>query len=256
MTVTAQLERLLNRQEGKPRYLVMSGTYLGWSSRHEYVLVTEFFELFDPDLVISLTGYNDLVVVSRSVEVDALPEASLVSRAVTEYLRPVGTLKALRKVAGTLGIWRIVVLLREEFAARGTLPQQFYQYNPQDSARHVERIAQRYLSIADYLARKGRPYLIALEPEIYSSNKPLTLEEFDLKSRFLSIHRDILPTITRYRRELNSRLVDLAGERFRFLDLADVFDNEADPVFIDDNHVCDRGYVLVAEALNKSVAGL
>jgi hypothetical protein len=117
----------------------------------------------------------------------------------------------------------------------------------------VERAAQRYLTIADYLTRKGRQYLIALEPEIYSSRKPLTVEEFDLKSHFMELDRDLLPTLTRYRRELSVRLTECAGNRYQYLDLANIFDGEAEPVFIDYNHVCNLGYVLTAEALAKVI---
>jgi hypothetical protein len=149
-----------------------------------------------------------------------------------------------------------VVLAREVLAARAPPPQQAYDYDRQDGSRRVERVAQRYLSIADFLSRKGRLYLIALEPEIYSSKKVLTMEEFDLKSRFMAMDRNILPTLTRYRRELRIRLAECAGQRFRVLDLANVFDNEVAPVFIDYNHVCDRGNALVAQSLVKAVLDL
>jgi hypothetical protein len=253
MSVTGQLESLLNQRGSERPYRVMNGAFLGWSSRHEYVVVTELFDSFDPDLVISLSGYNDLFLLSSGAETEALPEVRLLGQAVNDYLQPIGTLRALRRVAGTLGVWRIVVLLREALAARGPPLQKSFDYDLRDGSRRVERVAQRYLSIADYLARKGRHYLIALEPEIYSSKKPLTLEEFDLKSRFMETDRNMRPTLTRYRRELSSRLAEHAGERLRFLDLADVFDNEPAPVFVDDNHVCDRGNVLVAQALVKTV---
>jgi hypothetical protein len=255
-SVTGQLERLLNQRGSEIPYRVMNGAFLGWSSRHEYAVVTEFFDLFDPDLVISLSGYNDLFLLSSGDESDALPEVRLLGQAVNDYLQPIGTLRALRKVAGTFGIWRIVVLLRETLAARAPLPQKSFGYDLRDGLRHVERAAHRYLSIADYLARKGRHYLIALEPEIYSSKKPLTVEEFDLRSRFMEICRNILPTLTRYRRELSGRLAEHAGERYALVDLSDVFDNEPQPVFIDDNHVCDRGNALVAQALAKAVVEL
>jgi hypothetical protein len=256
MSVAGQLEGSLNQRGSERLYRVMSGAFLNWSSRHEYVVVTELFDGFDPDLVISLSGYNDMVSLSKGAEIDALPEARLLGQAVSDQLQPIGTLKALRKVAGTLGIWRIVVLAREAIAARAPPPQQSYDYDLREGSRRVERVAQRYLSIADYLARKDRRYLIALEPEIYSSKKPLTVEEFDLKSRFVEIDRNILPTLTRYRRELGSLLAERAGDRFLFVDLADVFDNEVGPVFIDYNHVCDRGNVLVAQALVKAMAEL
>lgn len=255
MTVAGRLESLLNNREQRRRYRVINGAFMNWSTRQEYVVVTESFDAFDPDLVISLSGYNDLVALSKGIEIDELPEARLVARAVMDHLHPIGTLKALKKLAGTLGIWRIVVLLRESTAACAP-PQQLYKYDQQNGLRRVERAAQRYLSIADYLARNGRHYLIALEPEIYSSKKPLTVEEFDLKSHFMELDRDLLPTLTRYRRELSVRLTDLADDRFQCLDLANIFDGEAAPVFIDYNHVCDLGYILTAEALAKVVVQL
>jgi hypothetical protein len=249
MSVAGQLEGLLNQCGSERRYRVMNGAFLNWSSRHEYVVVTEFFDTFDPDLVISLSGYNDLVSMSKGAEIDTLPEARMLAQAVSDSLQPMGTLRALRRVGGTLGAWRIVVLLREVLAVRAPPPQQFYNYDQREGPRRVERAAQRYRSIAAYLARNGRDYLVALEPEIYSSKKPLTIEEFDLKSRFMEMDRNILPTLTRYRKELSNRLAERVGERFLFLDLADVYDNEPGPVFIDYNHVCDRGSMLVAQAL-------
>lgn len=252
MTVAGQLETMLNKREQRRRYRVMNGAFMNWSTRQEFVVVTELFDTFDPDLVISLSGYNDLVALSKGIEIDALPEARMLANAVIDHLQPIGTLKALKKLAGTLGIWRIVVLLRESTAAVA-LPKQLYKYDTQSGTLRVERAAQRYLSIADYLARNNRHYLIALEPEIYSSKKPLTVEEFDLKSHFMELDRDLLPTLTRYRRELSVRLTDLAGNRFQYLDLASVFDGEAEPVFIDYNHVCDLGYAVTAEALVKGI---
>jgi len=256
MSVAGQLEGLLNQRGSERRYRVMNGAFLGWTSLHEHVIVTELFDSFDPDLVISLSGYNDLYLLSSGTEIRALPDVRLLGQAVSDYLQPIGTLRALRKVAGTFGIWRIVVLLREALAARAPRLPQSCDYDPRNGPSHIERVAQRYLSTADYLARKGRRYFVALEPEIYSSKKPLTLEEFDLKSRFMETNRNVLPTLTRYRQELASRLAKYAGERFQFLDLADVFDDEPGPVFIDDNHVCDRGYVLVAQALVEPLVQL
>jgi hypothetical protein len=215
-------------------------------------VVAEFFDLFDPDLVISLSGYNDLVMLSKGVELYELPEARMLEQALAEYRQPIGTFGALRKLAGTLGIWRLWVLLRESLDAR-SLPQQSYEYDPQAGPRRLERTLQRYLSIADHLKRNERQYLIALEPEIYSSEKPLTVEEFDLKSRFIRIDQNLMPTLARYRRGLSERLRSYAGERLRFLDLADVYDHETRPVFIDYNHVCDLGNCLVAEALESVV---
>jgi hypothetical protein len=252
-SVAGQLEGLLNQRGSRRPYRVMSGAFLGWTSLHEYVVISELFDSFDPDLVISLSGYNDLFLLSSGAEIGALPEVHLLGQTVSDYLKPIGTLGSLRKVAGTLGIWRIVVLLREALAARAPALRKSCDYDLRNGSSYVERAAQRYLSIADYIARNGRRYLVALEPEIYSSKKPLTLEEFDLKSRFMDTNRNILPTLTRYRHELGSRLAEQTGERFQFLDLAEVFDNEPGPVFIDDNHLCDRGYELVAQALVQAM---
>jgi len=254
MTVAGRLEELLNRRDPAIRYRVTNGAFMNWTSRHEYVVVTEFFDAFDPDLVVSLSGYNDLVTLSKGIEIDALPEARLLAQAVADHLQPLGTLRALRKLAGTLGLWRLVVLLRGTVTAR-SLAHQYYRYEPQEGPRQVVRTAERYLSIAEYLARRKRRYLLALEPEIYSSRKPLTVEEFDLKSYFIQLDHGLLATLTRYRRDLKAKLEKLAEGRFQLLDLADIFDQETRPVFIDYNHVCDLGNELVAEVLAKAISG-
>lgn len=254
-TVAAQIQALLDQQAGTQRHRVMSGAFLNWTSRQEYVVVTEFFDRFDPDLVISLSGYNDLMTLAKGVEIGNLPEARLLEQAVRDELQPMTTRRALRRLAGTLGIWRLVVLMRETLRARGPEPQQHHRYDDTGGPQRIERTIRRYLSIADFLARRERRYLIALEPEIYSSEKPLTVEEFDLKTRFMHLEQGIVPTLTRYRRELLAGLEQQSGDRFRLVDLAGVFDTERAPVFIDYNHVCDRGNTLIARALVKALPG-
>jgi hypothetical protein len=254
-TIAGQLESLLNKCEPAKRYRVMNGAFMNWTSRHEYVVVTEFFDIFDPDLVISLSGYNDLVALSKGIEIDELPEARLLVQAVNDHLQPTGTLRSLRKLAGTLGVWRIFVLLRE-LRSGGLPPQQNYKYDPLGGPRRVECTAQRYLSIADYIVRKRRRYLIAMEPEIYSSKKALRVEEFDLKSRFLELDKNLSSTLIRYRHELINRLAARGDESFQLLDLAGVFDDEGSPVFIDYNHVCDLGNHLTALALVKPILAI
>ena len=117
-TVSGALQELLNEESSGVSYRVMNGAYLAWSSLQERITLMEFYERFDPDLVISFTGFNDIISVQYGNSRELLRlEYSMVEEAVENNLKPMSTLKAVRKVGGTLGIWRLVVYFREQPSA-------------------------------------------------------------------------------------------------------------------------------------------
>ncbi len=79
-TVRGALERRLN-ERGSAKYRVMSGAFLGYTARQEMTVLTEFLEDFDPDIVVSLTGYNDVrTMMDDSGGILERPEARMLAR--------------------------------------------------------------------------------------------------------------------------------------------------------------------------------
>ena len=249
-TVRGALERLLN-ERGGARYRVMSGAFLGYTSRQEMTVLTEFLDAFDPDIVVSLTGHNDVyTMMYDSGSILERPEARMLAEAVTNQLRPMDTLTALRKVGGTLGIWRLVVYARE---LANLAPGQTWDVSYDASKSHglAARVAEFHRISADYSARHGKRHVIVLQPDLYSTRKALTKEEAATKGRFTSSARGIEVAYPRNRDDLASSLSALPNATF--LDLRDRFDQVAEPVFIDDCHLVDRGYRLIAEAIAEVI---
>jgi hypothetical protein len=62
-TISGALQELLNEDSSGVSYRVMNGAYLAWTSLQERITLMEFYARFDPDLVISFTGFNDIISV-------------------------------------------------------------------------------------------------------------------------------------------------------------------------------------------------
>lgn len=255
-TVAGALERLLN--EGAPTgpVRVMNGAFSGWNSRQERVTLMELFDVFRPHLVITLTGYNDLM----SMAVDAeragafvqRPESADLAKAVEANLRPMGTWQALRKVGGSLGIWRLVVYAREH-ASVWVPATTVTTYHPAVGRRESGRIADLYVSMAEFLRHRGGRLIVALQPDLYSTGKALTPEETAIKRRFHARATDIEPVFQRYRADLRRALLERPPPTLVVMDLQTVLDAHGQPLFIDDCHFNDRGYRIIAEALKTGI---
>lgn len=253
-TVAGVLERLLNDGTAKSSHRVMSGAFTGWSSRQERVALLELFAIFMPDLVIALTGYNDLVtmVAGGAGEFLQRPESVELGNAVEANLRPMSTFRAIKKVGGTLGIWRLVVYLRERatvWAPSGRLAA----YERAVAEREMARIADLYTGLAEFLDRRGSRLMVVLQPELYTTGKLLTVEEMEVRQRYFSRIKDIAPVFRRYRADLLRALLDSRMRGLSVTDLQTVFDGHTRPVFIDDCHFNDEGYRIIAEGLKAGI---
>jgi len=250
-TISASLERILNQRGDGIRYRVMSGAYLGYIARQEMTVLTEFMADFDPDLIISLTGYNDLTTIIHGTgKIFDRPEARELGEAVTLNLRPMDTTTALRKVVGSLGIWRLVVYFRE--VQRASSPKAGeYEFDQANSAKWVPRVAEMYKIMARFSQDHGRRYVIALQPDIETTRKRMNPEEAGLRSAARTRSTGFAETYAAYRRDLASALDAIDG--VQFIDLGGAFDRMSEPVFIDGCHLTDRGYEHLAEALSDKI---
>lgn len=252
-TVAGALERQLNEESEGQSYRVMSGAYLAWTSLQERIALMEFFDRFDPDLVISLSGFNDLVSVQYGNSRELLRmEFEMLEEAVENNLTPMDTLTAIRKLGGTLGIWRLVVYVKENMQharKRGRI-----QYREERAEKGIPRVIDRYASMASFVERRGARYLLALQPEIYTSEKQLTPTEQQVRDWLTernSVNFDA--TWAKYRAELVQSTSRLAADGVPVFDLRAIFDDVDKAVFVDDSHFNDRGYTEIAAALKEII---
>jgi lysophospholipase L1-like esterase len=249
-TVRGVMQRLLNARGGT-RYRVMSGAFLGYTSRQEMTVLTGLRDEFDPDIVVSLTGFNDVsTMIDDTGGVLERPEAQMLADAVTHHLRPMDTLTAVRKVVGSLGVWRLVVYFKERTGLAGPRPWDV-KFDADRSRRRAAQVADLQRINAEYSARHGKRYIIAMQPDLYSTKKRLTPEEVATMKRFTSVARGIEAAHTNYRRDLAASLATVPNATF--LDLRDRFDAVEEPLFIDSCHLVDRGYELIAEAIVRAI---
>lgn len=255
-TVSGALESLLNSAEGDITFRVISGAYPAWQSRQEMVALIEYYSDFDPDLVIALTGYNDLYVLTQGGNSDQQmrSESRMLADAVDETLRPMSTMQAIRKVAGSLGIWRIVVYFREMEKNSRTVSHML-SYAQTDSEHVLPRVVDRYVVMSDFLKRNGSTLLVALQPDIYTTKKVFSREERKVKDRFTGRYTNIEEVYSRYRQDalVYFSSVSANEDAFSVTDLVSIFDGSDEPVFLDDCHLNDRGYMMVAENLGDVI---
>ena len=176
----------------------------------------------------------------------------MVEEAVENNLVPMGTLKALRKFVGSLGIWRLVVYVREQLHSGKS--DRRIEYKPGRSKRGVPRVIDRYLSMADYTARHGDQFLLVLQPEIYTTGKRLTAAEQEVKQWLDSRNSENFGnTYSQYRSDLVQGLSALPSSSIDVIDFGDKLDTVSETMFTDDSHFNDSGYREIARALYREI---
>jgi lysophospholipase L1-like esterase len=252
-TISGALQEFLNEDSSGITYRVMNGAYLAWTSLQERITLMEFYEHFDPDLVISFSGFNDIISILQGNSRELLRlEFTMVEEAVENNLTPMGTLKALRKFVGSLGVWRLVVYVREQLHS-GTSNRRI-EYKPARSKRGIPKVIDRYLSMANYTARHGDQFLLVLQPEIYTTGKQLTVAEQEVKQWLDARNSENFGnTFSQYRSDLVQGLSVLPSSGIDVIDLEEMFDTENETMFTDDSHFNDSGYREIARALYRVI---
>lgn len=254
-TVAGVLESQLNSRSGNHTYRVMNGAYPGWQSRQELTALMEYYDEFDPDLVIAITGWNDVYVLTSGEDPDLQmrKESGMLAKAVTESLQPMSTTYALRKLAGSLGIWRLVVHFREKMHLASP-PSVKVSYNADNARRIIPGMVDRYLTMANFAKRHGAKLIIAVQPDIYTTEKSLTQEEVSVRDRYTNKFVNIEEAYPNYRADfLHELRTQIADDEAEVMDLRGVFDSVSDPVFLDHCHFNDSGYKQIASLLHNRI---
>ncbi len=223
--------------EDTERYEVFTAANPAWTSTHERILIENRLSELQADLVISLSGNND-------VHWGVLGRDALWLRTYADELFHHLLLQSFNRTG--FPSWEDVVEVKnnvipcEELAAR--------------TAKNARLSAYA-------LAMNGSDYLFALQPMLASTGKQLTRRE---SARLQQFSRETTHAIHRFDKKhyfmecLSSIDADMRGltsGNFRFLDLSNVFDGlpAGTEVFLDAYHFGDRGNELIAERIFESL---
>ena len=254
-TVAGALESQLNSSSRNYSYRVMNGAYLGWKSREELIVLMEFYDEFDPDLIIAITGWNDLYVltVGGDPDLQMRKESGMLAKAVKEYMQPMSTMYAVRKFAGSLGIWRLVMHFREKMHPVSP-PSIKVSYDADYARRIIPGLVDRYVTMANFAKRHGVKLILAIQPDIYTTGKAFTREEKSVSERYTAKYVNIEGAYPRYRSDyLHHLRTQITDSEVVVLDLSGVFDSVSEPVFLDNCHFNDMGYKQIASLLHGRI---
>lgn len=239
-TIGTYLEQDLNAQLGKSsskRIEVFTLATPGWASTHERIAIENLLSELQPDLVISLSGNNDVhwAQLGRNVLwFRTYFDAHVFSLIQNSY-------------------W-----MAERIRLEDNIPSSPFPIDPKIVA---ERLMKNVNLIVFTLSRTHTPYLFVLQPTLAAVSKPLTAREAaQLENRSIrenarpkrqtggaSEHTDYFQACYQ---EIDSTLKTANNPNLHYLNLDHVFESHAsEEIFIDSYHFGDRGNQIVAQAI-------
>jgi hypothetical protein len=232
-TIPGYLEALLAR-ELEPatglQYEVWNTASTAWTSTHERILIENRLSELEPDLVVSLSGNNDVHWGYTGHDV-------LWMRTYSEEL----FFKVLRIAWRDMGLGRI-----HDVAKHSTRV-------PPDLV--AARLAKNLRLVLASLEPAEVPYAFALQPTLAVTHKHLSARE---EARVRMVAAKGAERATYFRdcyAAMERELLPLEGRGLRFVDLAGLFDADGadQEIFLDSYHFGDRGNRHIAEALFAAI---
>lgn len=235
-TIGSYLERLLNEpssvggsqlavRSADRHYRVYTLANASWASTHERILIENLLSEMQPDLVISLSGVNDVhwAELGRNV---------LWFRTYQEQL-----------------FWQLTDSVYRAYGHGGLVDVQLTSPQPAAPETVALRLEKNVRLASEALSMKGARYLFALQPTLYLSSKPLTPREEQ------RLQADKQPYFRECYAAIKSHLSEMGTSGADFADLSGVFDglDTAEEIFLDSYHFGDRGNRIVAERLAEWV---
>ena len=189
-----------------------------WASTHERILIENRLGAMSPDVVIALSGNNDVHWGWSGED------------------------------SGWMLTYADALFADAIARARGTPAPARVERAPVASALVAARLAKNARLSALALAPGGAIYVLALQPSMHASRKRLSPRERELARGQSSARRDYFVACYEELRRLGP---ELAAAGARFVDLSRAFDDlgEESEIFIDPYHTGDRGNRIVALAL-------
>jgi hypothetical protein len=231
--LSAYLGNQLNQRYGKNTgrvYEVFTAANPAWSSTHERIFIANRISEWEPDLVISFSGNNDVHWAFQGENIFWF--FSYFDRFILQVVREVDALVGDEKMA--------------DIAKSQASP-----ISPELVAARLEKNV-RLTSQALELCQAR--YVFALQPNFAVTKKPLSLREQKIG---LTLDGDVDRYFARCYPEMNRRLTQVHLPNFHFLDLSDVFDSlpASEEVFIDRYHFGDKGNQIAARELAIRLGG-
>jgi lysophospholipase L1-like esterase len=230
-TVGGYLESILDgaRDASAPRVEVFTAASAGWASTHERIFIENQIADWQPNLVLALSGTNDIHFGAQGLDV-------LWFRSYSDEL-----------------YWKLVDSAYRG-SGRASLPD---PTRVPDKRVAPELVAQRFVANARLAAAAlravGARYVVALQPSLPLSSKALTPREERVRAElpagapayFPAAHAAMLGALERE-----------ADAEFALLDLSDLFAARpaAEEIFLDNDHFGDRGNLAIAERLARELA--
>lgn len=230
LTIGALLQAELNTAASgeQPRYEVFTFANPGWVSTHERIAIENYLSELEPDLIVSLSGNNDVfwADAGRNVLWFATHSDEYVKSLVNEALKATGRQPK-------------PALPHAEPAADKIPPEQV-------AARLAKNAVLGATALQHPPAQAG--WLYVLQPNLAATRKPLTERE----AAFITPSREYYASCYA---AIATQLSGLQLPNFRFLNLSGVFDqlSQTEELFIDQFHFGDKGNRIIAQAMAPAV---
>ena len=222
-TIGAYLDRELNRGVIEPRFRVYTLANPAWASTHERILIENRLSEWQPDLVISLSGLND-------VHWGQMGRDVMWFRTYHDQL-----------------FWSLSDSALRLLGRGGLVDVQKTGDQPVDPSLVAARLAKNVQLATVALRMRDSPYLFVLQPSLYTTGKELSPRES------ARLNRQSQAYFQHASQEIRDRTGSLREEGLSFLDLTTVFDEVKEDVFLDNVHPGDRGNELIARRLAETV---
>lgn len=225
-TIAGYLGTMLTNQltpNNKLKYEVFTMANSAWATTQERIVQENLLSELEPDMVISLSGVNDVHWGVRGRNI-------LWYRSYSDHF-----------------YWslikRVFVLTRHPPMPENTR----IEANPIAPAIVAERLLKNVRISLFALSEKQIEYVFALQPALAVTNKKLTAREkgiVNLQEYFRACYGLII-------RDLKN----LKGENFQFVDLSGMFDDigEREEIFLDSYHFGDKGNEKIAESIFQQI---
>lgn len=226
-TIGSLLNDLLNKNLSKPglRYEVFTFANPAWASTQERIAIENYLSELQPDLVISLSGNNDVFWA------DAGRNVLWFSAFSDDYFKTLANTGL--KTAG-----------RKEL-------QDLPQARPLPQPVPVQTVAYRLEKNVRLGAHalQGVDWVFFLQPTLSVSKKSLSSREKDFLSNSKEYYVHCYQAIA-------ASLSGVSLKNFKFIDLSGVFDRYGaeDDMFLDQFHFGDKGNAVIAQAILDSLA--
>jgi hypothetical protein len=226
-TIAAYFNRLLSKNLTpltNINYEVFTMAAPAWASTHERIMIENRLSDLEPDLVVSLSGNNDIHWGAQNRNI-------MWFRAYDDEFY--------------FDLLNDIYLM----AAFGSLPDVVYDESGQIDPATVAKRLEKNIRLSAYaLSLRKVPYVFLLQPTLSVTSKKLTQRESQIPKRASSKIASVEYFSECYR-IIDEKLSKIKMEDFYYFNMMKIFDEEYNDIFIDSYHFGDRGNEMVADKM-------